>query len=258
MDVIEKFKLEGRVSVITGAAQGLGRAMAQALAQVGSHIVIADIDIEKAEESTAKMRKYGVDAIAVKTDVTDKAQVDKMTEEVMNHFGHIDILVNNAGIAVHEKAEDMEYDDWLKVMDVNLNGVFLVSQAVGRIMIKQKSGSIINISSMSGVVSNTPQCQCSYNASKAGVIMLTKSLAGEWAQHNLRVNAIAPGYMKTELTKPFFEKGGDSVEKWMMMTPMGRPGEPEELDGLVVYLASDASSYCTGGVYMMDGGYTAW
>lgn len=258
MDVMDKFKLNGKAAVLTGAARGLGKAMASALAQAGADVAIIDIDIETAEETANGIRETGVDSIAVKADVTKPDQVETMVKRVVERFGKIDILINNAGIAVHEKAEDMDYKDWLKVVDVNLNGVFLVSQAVGRAMISRKSGSIINISSMSGVVSNTPQCQCSYNASKAGVIMLTKSLAGEWAEHNIRVNAIAPGYMKTELTKPFFDEGGEQVEKWMMMTPMARPGDPEELSGMALYLASDASSYCTGGVYMLDGGYTAW
>lgn len=143
------------------------------------------------------------------------------------------------------------------MINLNLNGVFLVAQAVGRQMIKQGHGNIINTSSMSGLIANKPQEQCSYNASKAGVIMLTKSLAMEWSKYNIKVNTIAPGYMKTELTKPFFEKGGAMIDDWMGFTPMGRPGLPEELGGIVVYLASDASSFAQGSVFTIDGGYTA-
>ena len=180
-----------------------------------------------------------------------------MVSKVLNHFGKIDVLFNNAGITHHEKLEDILFEDWYKVININLNGVFLVSKAVGRVMIEQQKGSIINISSMSGLIANTPQSQSSYNTSKAGVIMLTKSLAMEWAQHNIRVNTIAPGYMKTELTKPYFEENGDMVKTWMNLTPMARPGTPDELGGLALYLASDASSFVTGSVYTVDGGYTA-
>lgn len=195
--------------------------------------------------------------MACKVDVTNVEDVDKMVQDVVNHFGHIDILFNNAGINEHVKFEDMPYERWVKNMDVNINSMVLVSQAVGKVMIKQQKGSIINTSSMSGIIVNTPQPQAAYNTSKGAVIMFTKSLASEWAQHGIRVNTIAPGYMKTELTKDYFAQGGDMIDTWMKFTPLGRPGVPEELQGAAVYLASDASSFVTGSVLMIDGGYTA-
>jgi NAD(P)-dependent dehydrogenase (short-subunit alcohol dehydrogenase family) len=258
MSVMDRFSLKGKVSVVTGAATGLGKTMAAALAQAGSDIVIADVNVAQAEKTAGEIKKENTEVLVVGMDVTREDDVFHMVETVTGKFGRIDVLINNAGIAVQEKAEDMSLEVWRKVTGVNLDGVFLVSREVGKVMIRQKAGSIINISSMSGIISNTPQCQCSYNASKAGVIMLTKSLAGEWAKHNIKVNTIAPGYMKTKLTKRFFEEGGDIIKKWMGMSPMGRPGEPHELEGIAVYLASDASSFATGGVFVIDGGYTVW
>jgi len=260
MNVLEKFGLAGKCAVVTGAATGLGKAMANALADVGANIVIADINMEKAEKTAEELRLKNVEVMALKLDVTMYDDVNICVKKVLEKFGKIDILINNAGIARHSKAEDMSLKDWNDIMNVNLTAVFIMSQVVGRIMISQKQGSIINISSMSGIIVNTPQNQSAYNASKAGVIMLTKSLATEWAQHNVRVNTIAPGYMNTELTEVFMknEQNKPTVDRWMQFTPMGRVGEPEELKGIAVYLASDASSYVTGSVFTVDGGYTAW
>lgn len=254
--MMDKFKLDGCCSIVTGAAAGLGKAMAIALADAGSDIVIADIDMEAAIKTAEQIRERNVRALAVKADVTSMEDAENLSACVLDEFGKVDVLINNAGICKHEKAEYMKYSDWYDVINVNLNGVFIMSQVIGKNMIKQRKGSIINISSMSGLIVNTPQCQCAYNASKAGVIMLTKSLASEWAQHNIRVNAIAPGYMKTELTRPYFENidANDMVKRWMDFSPMGRPGEPEELGGMAIYLASEASSFVTGSIYTVDGG----
>lgn len=258
MNILEQFRLDGKVAIVTGGAMGLGQAMATALAQAGADIVIADIqeDVAKATATTIRETE-GVQATSLKVDVTNPDDVQKMVDDVVDEFGKIDILINNAGMTINAKAEEMTYEQWNKVINLNLNGVFLVAQAVGRQMIKQGHGNIINTSSMSGLVANKPQEQCSYNASKAGVIMLTKSLAMEWSKYNIKVNTIAPGYMKTELTKPFFEQGGAMIDDWMGFTPMGRPGLPEELGGIVVYLASEASSFAQGSVFTFDGGYTA-
>ena len=257
MSIMDQFALTGNVTIVTGGARGLGKAMATALAQVGSNIVIADLDLEEAQKTAGELQEEGVEALALKADITQPEQVEQMVAAVTEKFGRIDVLINNAGIAAHVKLEEMDYSQWTKIMDVNLNSVFLVSKAVGKVMIQQKRGSIINISSMSGIIVNIPQCQAAYNVSKAGVIMLTKSLAVEWAQHNIRVNTIAPGYMKTELTKPFFEGDSGMVKQWIDLTPMQRPGNPPELGGIAVYLASEASSFATGGVFVIDGGYTA-
>ncbi|WP_130858700.1 SDR family NAD(P)-dependent oxidoreductase [Gracilibacillus phocaeensis] len=257
MKILDKYDLTNKVSIITGGATGLGKAMAEALAQAGSKIVIADIDVSKAEETAKQFSEAeGVESLAIQTDVTNEEQVQQMVDQVVERFGQIDVLINNAGIVMNEEAEETSLENWQKVMNINVNGVFITAKLVGKQMIKQQKGSIINISSMSGLVVNTPQYQASYNTSKAGVIMLTKSLAMEWAKHNIRVNTIAPGYMETELTKKFFEQGG-ITETWMGMTPMGRPGQPEELGGIALYLASEASSFATGSVFTIDGGYTA-
>jgi NAD(P)-dependent dehydrogenase (short-subunit alcohol dehydrogenase family) len=260
MSVLDQFDLTGRVSIVTGAAMGLGKAMAKSLAEAGSAIVIVDINEKVAKETVTEIKKKGVDAVFIHGDVTSPDDAERVAEEVTDTFQRVDVLVNNAGICLHEDAENVSYKDWLKVIDVNLNGVFLMSQAIGRVMISQQHGNIINIASMSGLIVNTPQNQASYNASKAGVIMLTKSLAAEWIGHNVRVNAIAPGYMKTEMTRPIFdgEQSPEWAGRWMEMSPMKRPGEPQELGGLVVYLASDASSFMTGHTAVIDGGYTLW
>jgi len=232
--------------------------MALALASYGSNIVIADINLDLAKRITKEFKKKKVEAIALEMDVRDENQINEMINSTIKTFGKIDVLINNAGIVKHINAENMIFKDWEEVIDINLNGIFKVSKAVGREMIRKNNGSIINISSMSGIIVNTPQNQTAYNVSKAGVIMLTKSLAAEWAKYKIRVNTIAPGYMNIGIAEEFFKKKTDLAKKWVSLTPMGRPGEPEELGGMAVYLASEASSYVTGGVFTIDGGYTIW
>lgn len=259
MNVLDKFSMKNKVSIITGAAQGLGKAMATALAQAGSNVVISEINIPLAHKTARELeKKYKIKTSVIQCDVTLPEEARNMAEKTVGKFGKIDVLVNNAGICKHIPADSVSVEDWLAVINTNLNGVFFCSQAVGKIMIGQKSGNIINISSMSGLIVNTPQPQASYNASKAAVIQLTKSLAAEWAQYNIRVNTIAPGYMKTDMTRPVFERGGEWPERWVSLTPMKRPGTPDELDGIVLYLASEASSFVTGSVFLVDGGYTIW
>ncbi|TDF98853.1 SDR family NAD(P)-dependent oxidoreductase [Paenibacillus piri] len=256
--IFDKFRLDNRVAIVTGSASGLGKEMARGLAEAGAHIVVADINLEAAARFAEELMGQGVNALAVQVDVTDEEQIDRMVEKVMAQYGQIDVLINNAGIGARIEIEHMSYQDWQRVMDVNMNSVFLVSKAVGKVMIGQRRGSIINISSISGIIANVPQKHTAYNASKAGVIMITKSMALEWAEYNIRINTIAPGYMKTEMTASDFNENKDShmVKTWLQMTPMHRPGTPDELQGIALFLASDASSYATGGVFTMDGGYT--
>jgi len=250
------FNLNDNCTVITGAAQGLGKYMARALADVGSNIVIADINYKLAKKTAKEIEAKGAKAMAVNMDVTSAQDIFNMINITKEKFKKIDVLINNAGICKHINAEDMAFSDWQQVIDINLNGVFMVSKAVGKHMIDQGKGSIINISSMSGIIVNTPQNQAAYNVSKAGVIMLTKSLAAEWAKYNIRVNTIAPGYMNIGVAEKFFKEKIYMARKWVSLIPMGRPGEPEELGGIAIYLASEASSYVTGGVFTIDGGYT--
>jgi NAD(P)-dependent dehydrogenase (short-subunit alcohol dehydrogenase family) len=256
MKILQRFSLKNKVSIMTRGARGLGKAMAESLAQAGSDIVIVDLDLEAALETANALATEGVRTLALKVDVTNPADVDQMVDGVVNQFGRIDVLFNNAGIAQWVNAEEMSLEDWKRIMGVNLDSVFIVSKAVARVMIAQRSGSIVNTSSMSGVVVNTPQCQAAYNVSKAGVIMLTKSLAFEWAKHNVRVNTIAPGYMETEMIDQFRAQHREKIELWTSLTPMNRMGKPSELGGLAVYLASDASSFVTGAVCLVDGGYS--
>ena len=256
--IMEKFNLEGRKAIVTGGSRGIGRSIAKGLAEAGADNAIVDIgNIELANELVDELKEIGRDACFVKANVINKDEVYQMVDFVMERWHQIDIIVNNAGICRNTPAEDMTEKDWDDVMDVDLKGVFLCSQAVGRQMIKRKSGSIINIGSMSGYVVNYPQPQVAYNAAKAGVHMMTKCLAMEWAKYNIRVNAIAPGYIKTPLTVPFLEKYPDDVQRyWIEGAVQERIGQPEELAGAVVYLASDASTYTTGEIITVDGGFT--
>ena len=252
---LEQFSLAGQVGIVTGGGQGLGREFCQAFAEAGADIVIAEMNPETGQAAAAELRALGRRSIYIQTDVRSVASIQAMVDQTLAEFGKIDFLMNNAGITQWCAAENVSEAGWRNVMDVNLNGVFYCCQAVGRHMIEQRKGSIINIASMSGLIVNTPQQQASYNTSKAAVIQLTKSLAFEWAPYNIRVNAIAPGYMSTPMAKPFFEDpayGG----KWMDGIPMRRPGQPKELTGAALLLASDAGSYMTGSIVVVDGGYT--
>ena len=244
--------LDGRVAIVTGGARGIGLETAKALKENGAKIVIVDISIEAGEKAAKEL-----DADFVRTDLTRSEEVSRLAAQVRSKFGRIDIAVNNAGISIHAPSEVCTDEDWHKVINVNLHAVFYCCREFGKVMLEQGKGSIINTASMSGIISNTPQPQSAYNVSKAGVIMLTKSLAGEWAKRGVRVNSISPGYIGTEMTK----SGMSNLEwqtEWLKLTPMGRVGEPREVATAVVYLASDASSYFTGSNLVVDGGYTCW
>lgn len=255
MNIKELFNLEGEKAIVTGGSQGLGKEMAIALAEVGADVAIVDINQEKGEKVIKEIKHLGRESFFIKCDVSKEDEVENMVKKVKNKFGKIDILVNNAGIVNNYPAEEMDLKEWDKIMDVDLKGVFICSQKIGREMIKQKKGVIVNIASMSGIIVNNPQPQCHYNTAKAGVIHLTKSLAAEWAKYNIRVNAIAPGYMGTDMVERAFPKYG---KFWMPLIPMGRIGKPYEIKGPIVFLCSKASSYITGSVLVMDGGYTIW
>jgi NAD(P)-dependent dehydrogenase (short-subunit alcohol dehydrogenase family) len=255
--ILDEFSLAGQVGIVTGGGQGLGKVFCQAFAEAGADIVVAEYNPATGPGTVEEVKAKGRHALYVQTDVRNPESVNAMVVQAIAEFGKIDFLMNNAGIAHWMEAEKVALADWQNVIDVNLNGVFYCCQAVGQHMIERRNGRIINIASMSGMIVNRPQPQSSYNTSKAAVIHLTKSLAVEWAPYNVRVNAICPGYMRTAMTKPFFDdpKYGNL---WIDMIPMRRPGEPEELGPLAVFLASEASSYMTGSAVVIDGGYTAW
>lgn len=253
MNTSEIFDIRGKKAIVTGAGRGIGKVLALALAEAGCDISIFEVNIDDAGKVVAEIEKMGRRALAIKTDVTRAVEVKKAFEETEREFGRLDICINNAGVCIHEAAEEMPEEHYDQVIDVNLKGVFLCCQEAARIMIPQKVGSIINIASMSGTVANYPQKQAHYNASKAGVILLSKCLAVEWAPYGIRVNSLSPGYMRTEMTG----MAEHLVPQWEALIPMNRLGEPKELIGAVIYLASDASSYTTGSDIIVDGGYTA-
>lgn len=255
--ILDKFSLQGQIGIVTGGGQGLGKAFSIAFAEAGADVVIADINPETGAKTAEEIQAMRRRAIFVRTDVTKRESIQAMVAKTLDEFGKIDFLMNDAGIVKWLEAEKNSSDDWMAVMNVNLNGLFYCCQEVGKQMIKQGGGRIINIASMSGLIVNRPQCQASYNTSKAAVIHLTKSLATEWAQYNIRVNSISPGYMEGPLAAPLMQDPAYGP-LWMDSTPMRRPGKPEELCGVAVLLASEASSFMTGSNVVIDGGYTAW
>src|SRR5467141_3251379 len=255
---LEKFKLDGRIAVVTGAGQGIGFACAEALGEAGAKIIIADRDPTAAEAGCGRLRASGYDAEVVIMDVTDPGRVSEVADQLVSRYGGIDILVNNAGIARSETpAEKVTDEHWLNVVDVNLNGTFWCCRAFGKHMLAAKSGSIVNIGSMSGFIVNKPQEQCYYNASKAAVHHLTKSLAAEWGSRGVRVNAVAPTYVATPLNA-FVKISPQMYDAWIGGTPMARLGRVEEIASVVLFLASDAASLMTGSIVLADGGYTCW
>jgi NAD(P)-dependent dehydrogenase (short-subunit alcohol dehydrogenase family) len=253
----EMFSLEGKRAFITGAARGIGRGFAEALAEYGASVMIADILEEAAAQTAADIqKKYKVTAGAVRVDVTVEEEVDAATQQAVSLLGGLDIAINNAGIAQNVAAEEMDLEQWERMMRTNTTGVFLCCRAEAKKMLAQGSGSIINTASMSASIVNTPQKQAHYNASKAGVVMLTKSMAAEWAPRGVRVNCISPGYILTEMNKKEHVKKLHPV--WTEKTPVGRLGTVEDLQGAAVYLASEASNFMTGHNLIIDGGYTLW
>ena len=258
MGIIEKMRLDGKKGFVTGAARGIGKCTATAFAEAGADVAIVDLDIEVAEQTAREIAgATGRKVIAIKCDVTCEEDVQRMVETVVAELGGLDFCHANAGICINAPADEMTYQQWLRNMDVNVNSVFLTDTIAGKYMLAHGGGSIINTASMSAHIVNVPQPQCAYNASKAAVIQLTKSLAIEWAKRGVRVNSISPGYIGTDLVlsapqlKPL-------IEQWNAMAPMGRLGRPEELMSICVYLAGDTSSFTTGSDFILDGAFTCF
>ena len=252
------FDLSGKTALITGAGRGIGREIARTLAGAGADIVVAELDAASGEDAAAELRSLGRGSFFVAVDVADPDSVRAMVERTYAELEHLDILVNNAGVAGNVSAEEMADDTWRRVVAIDLDGVFWCCREVGRRMLARGAGSIVNIASMSGHVANDPQPQAHYNSAKAGVIMLTKSLAAEWARRGVRVNSVSPGYIGTDMVKAALEATPAWRERWTALTPMGRIGEPSDVAHAVLYLASDAAGYATGTDLIVDGGYTSW
>ncbi|SFR77795.1 gluconate 5-dehydrogenase/2-deoxy-D-gluconate 3-dehydrogenase [Marinobacter daqiaonensis] len=249
------FDLSGQVSLITGAGRGIGRSIALGLAEAGSDVVLCSRSQEELEAVAVEVRKHGVRALVTPCDVRDPGQISAVVDQAIDEFGRIDVLVNNAGLTIKKPAEELPLDDWQTIIDVNLTGVFLMAQAVGRHMLSQRGGRIINISSIAaktGLSGSSAYC-----ASKGGVDMLTRTLAVEWAERGVRVNGLAPAYTETPLVKAITDTRADFAERVQNRTPMKRMARPDEMVGTAIFLASEASSYVTGETIMVDGGWTA-
>ena len=250
------FDLTGRVAIITGGSIGLGRQMAEGLAEMGSNVVLCARKQERCQQAAEELRRLGVKAISLACDVKDQASVRNVVDATVSEFGQIDILINNAGISWGAPAQEMSLEDWNKVIETNLTGTFLCAQAVGKVMIRQGRGKIINIASVAGLGGAPSELPAiGYHASKGGVISFTKDLACKWAAHNIQVNAIAPGWFPTHMSSRVLECHRDL---FLSHIPMRRFGNENDLKGAAVFLASAASNYVTGHILVVDGGQSAW
>lgn len=254
-DVKKLYDLTGCVAVVTGGAYGLGEKMAEGLAEAGADLAICSRKLEKCEETAARIGKLGVKAVAIELDVTQQDSVGFLGEKVKREFGRVDILVNNSGTAWAAPPEDVKLDDWNRVIGTNLTGAFLCSQSVGRTMIKQRRGKIINVSSIAGSLGSRSELldAISYSVSKGALNALTRDLAVKWAKYNINVNAIAPSFFPTHMTERVIERSSENI---IARTPLGRLGGEDDLKGPVVFLASDASNFVTGQVLAVDGGWS--
>jgi NAD(P)-dependent dehydrogenase (short-subunit alcohol dehydrogenase family) len=255
VNIQQLFNLRGRVAIITGGSIGLGRQMAEGLAEAGANLVLCARRKERCEQAAAELQQLGIETLAAGCDVKNPEQVRAVVDEAMSRFGRIDILINNAGTSWGAPVEEMKIEHWNKVIETNLTGTFLFSQAVGKFMVPQRSGRIINIASVAGIQGAPPAFQAiGYHASKGGIIAFTKDLACKWGVHNIQVNAIAPGWFPTNMSQVLIER---NRETFLKNIPLGRFGSDSDLKGAAVFLASAASDFVTGHVLVIDGGQTA-
>jgi gluconate 5-dehydrogenase len=253
----ELFDLSGKVAIVTGGGSGIGRQMAGALAEMGASLVLCARNAERCEQAAAELSELGIRALGMRCDVSNQEEVQELVATTHSEFGRIDVLVNNAGTVWGAAPEDVPLPGWQKVIDVNLTGVFLCSQAAGRVMIDQGGGKIVNIASVAGLLGGPPEVMNAipYNASKGGVIAFTRDLACKWAGHGIRVNAIAPGWFPSDMSGFVLDRHEDRL---LEAIPLRRFGGPHDLKGAVVFLASRASDYVTGHTLVVDGGQSAW
>jgi NAD(P)-dependent dehydrogenase (short-subunit alcohol dehydrogenase family) len=253
MHVLDLFKISGKTAIVTGGGRGLGEQIAIGLAEAGANVVVCSRKLEACEQVKEKLEQLGVKSLALKCDVTNPEDVQRVVQTTVDEFGQIDILVNNSGVTWGAPVEEMPLEAWQKVINVNVTGTFLMSQAVGKVMIKQRSGKIINIASVAGLGGTNPEIlnTIGYNTSKGAVITFTKDLAVKWGRYGIHVNAVAPGFFPTKMSKVVLEQVGQKV---LQNTPLGRFGGEDDLKGAVLFLASPASDFVTGALIVVDGG----
>ena len=256
--LLSMYDLSGHTGIVTGASRGLGVSFARGLAKAGSNLVLAARSYDQVVEVSKELSKFGSKVIPVKADVTKIDDIKKMVSRTLREFNKIDILVNNAGIAAVASAEDMTSEEWQSVIDTNLTGLFYCAQQVGKQMLRQQKGKIINIASMYGISASSYLDQVSYISSKSAVLGLTRELAVEWGPKGVTVTAIAPGFFLSDQTAEAFKVNKELGNKLLAKVPMGRIGKPEELEGTIVYMASAASDYMNGQALILDGGFLAW
>lgn len=256
--MIDMYDLTGKTAIVTGGSQGLGESFSRGLAKAGCNLILTARTLSKLERAAEEMISYGVEALPIRMDVNKRDDIEAMLEQALDRFGKIDILVNNAGISAVNEAEEMTDEEFQSVIQTNIGGVFLCSQIVGRQMLKQGKGKIINIASMYSFVGASYVPQVSYTTSKAGVLGLTREMAVEWAPKGVQVLALAPGFFRSEQTIWAFEQNQELGEKLLARVPMRRMGHLEELEGTIVYLASEASGYMAGQTLTLDGGFLSW
>ncbi len=253
MHVQKLFDLTGKVAIVTGGGRGLGQQIAEGFAEAGANVVVCSRKLEACEEVAEGLRKLGVESFALKCDVSNPEDVKNVVEQTVERFGRIDILVNNSGASWGAPVEEMPLEAWQKVMNVNVTGTFLMSQAVGKVMIEQKAGKIINIASVAGLQGSNPKYMnaIGYNSSKGAVITFTKDLAVKWGPHGIYVNAIAPGFFPTKMSKGLLDQGGEAI---LEGTPLRKFGTDTDLKGVALFLAAPASDFVTGDIVVVDGG----
>lgn len=256
MSILRKFSLAGKTALVTGGASGIGESFAFALAEAGASVAVADLNQARAEHVAALLRGLGRDSMALRVDVTQVDRVTSMVSAVIEEWGVLDIAVNNAGVALRDRAERMSEDYWDRTLNVDLKGVFFCCREEARHMLARGRGSIVNTASMSARIVNRPQCHVPYNAAKAGVVQMTRTCAAEWADRGVRVNCISPGHTLSPMTARNLQP--EALRSWEANTPMGRVALPMDLQGGLIFLASDASAYVTGHDLVIDGGYTVW
>ena len=257
MSYLDKFTLKSKVCLVTGGAGGIGEEICKALSDAGSKVIIADIDEKKATKFIKSLTKKNKSVCFYKLDATSQDSIVSLKNEIIKKFKKIDVLVNAIGVCKNKDAVHVTKSEWDSVLNINVNSMFYLCKEFGKVFIKNKKGCIVNIGSNSGLIVDRPQPQASYNASKAAVHQLTKSLACEWAKYNIRVNAVAPGYVATKMTL-LGRRKPNWFKYWIDMTPMRRLAKPSEVASAVLFLATDSSSYCTGTILSVDGGYTSW